>query len=633
MLRLALRNVVERRVLFIGSLLSVVLGVALVQSSLQILLALVATPAPVEPAIARLTFEESRVVGITVVATTLGLAALLAVFIIASTFAFAVDQRRRELALLGLAGSSRAQLRRLLVGEAVVLGTAGALLGAPLGVLAERVQSWMMRERGFLPDGMTSGWPFWLAGVSLGVGVGLAVAGVLLAARRASRVRPLEALREEEPDAASGPPVRFLAGGAVAVIAVVLAAIAPVGGPAGGQAMSMSASIAAVIAAAALAPAIVPLAARAVPIGRGPLARLARAALRHDRRRSASMAAPVIVLVGLVAGQTTALLSFSAAGAEEQRRSTVADLVVTGSHPFAIDPATVAGVRSVSTEVVVPGEITVGPDDVPLTEVRRVALVDPAAYAATHRGSEAVLALERGDAVAGPGALGAGAGGQVRLGVAGVDLGTVSVVGAVPESLAAGPALLLRADAVPQAALQGADAIAFVELEAGADPDATAEALAAAGEVSTHGAWARAAATASSGTSADILVVVLGLGALYALLAVVNAAVIGTSARKAEFAAARATGLTRSQVLGTTALEGLIVAGVGVALGTLASAVSVVGVVSSTVSATGGPTVVIAWTVLLPLLGVAVLASTVATVATAHAATRLAPVMLLRGRE
>ena len=59
-------------------------------------------------------------------------AVFLAAFVISSTFAFTVDQRRRDLALLRLVGGSRRQVRRLLLGEAFLLGLAGAALGVPV---------------------------------------------------------------------------------------------------------------------------------------------------------------------------------------------------------------------------------------------------------------------------------------------------------------------------------------------------------------------------------------------------------------------------------------------------------------------------------------------------------------------
>src|SRR5260221_12240127 len=56
--------------------------------------------------------------------------AFVAVFVVASTFGFAVTQRRRELALLRLAGATPAQVRRMLLAEALITGPAAGRAGA-----------------------------------------------------------------------------------------------------------------------------------------------------------------------------------------------------------------------------------------------------------------------------------------------------------------------------------------------------------------------------------------------------------------------------------------------------------------------------------------------------------------------
>src|SRR5260370_5537819 len=56
--------------------------------------------------------------------------AFVAVFVVASTFGFAVTQRRRELALLRLAGATPAQVRRMLLAEALITGLAAGAAGA-----------------------------------------------------------------------------------------------------------------------------------------------------------------------------------------------------------------------------------------------------------------------------------------------------------------------------------------------------------------------------------------------------------------------------------------------------------------------------------------------------------------------
>ncbi|NAZ77124.1 FtsX-like permease family protein, partial [Kineococcus sp. T13] len=223
----------------------------------------------------------------------------------------------------------------------------------------------------------------------------------------------------------------------------------------------------------------------------------------------------------------------------------------------------------------------------------------------------------------------------VRVGE--VDLGTLPVVAAVPQSVGGGPALLLPAGLLPAELLRGSQVRTFVQLQEGADRQEVAAGLVAAAGAGAHVSdvqdWrARSAARASAGDT-SILVVVMGLGALYALIGVVNAGVVATSARRREFATARAGGLTRRQVLGSALLETWAVSTAGLLLGALAAAGTLAAVAIATAAATGTASVDLPW----PLVGAVVLGTFAVTGATSAwttwSATRTAPVQLLRARE
>src|SRR5439155_94311 len=83
---------------------------------------------------------------------------------------------------------------------------------------------------------------------------------------------------------------------------------------------TMNVAMPAAVALAALAPLAVPLVARLIPTGVGVVGGLARANLFDARRRSASVAAPLVVLVGLVLGNAAAANSFTESGIGERRR-------------------------------------------------------------------------------------------------------------------------------------------------------------------------------------------------------------------------------------------------------------------------------------------------------------------------
>jgi putative ABC transport system permease protein len=640
-LAVGLASLRERWTLFLGAGLTVALGVALVQSSLLLLLtaATAAAPAGASP-VAASAHAASTVVAVTVLAVTLAFAAFLALFIIGTTFAFTVDQRIRELALLRLVGAGRRQVRRLLVVEAAVLGGIGAVAGVPLGLLVTRVHAELLVRLGFVPAGFAAEWRWWILGVAAVTGVGLAVGGVLLAARRASAILPLAALREDEPVSRVMTRGRWITALLAGAGAIALLVLAPIGGPAGGQAMALNVSIAAAIALTAAAPLLVPLAARLVPVRRtGALALLARAALRDAVRRSASTAAPVVILVGILVGQSTALLSGAAAGATELRAATEADLVVASvvddasSRPGHDGIASAPGVASASTEVTVPAAITTGSGPSAFTETGTVTVIDPVAFARAHPGSGPSVALAAGTAAPGPGAIMMAAGDEVGVRVGDVDLGSRVIASAAAPSLAAGPTLYLPAAGLPSGSLAGAPVVTFVSVLDGEAPDAVAAALAPYGSVEPLDAWLDRQAMSGTSTASSILVVVLGLGALYAVLGVVNSVVIAGASRRREFAIARASGLTRSQVVRTALLESSLVTAIGVGLGLLAASGTAVAMGIVTASVTGTATVVVPWALLGAVVLGAFVVTGVTSVLTTRAAVRPAPVELLRARE
>ncbi|WP_246613655.1 FtsX-like permease family protein [Paractinoplanes bogorensis] len=601
----------DRWTLFVGALLSVTLGVALVQSSLLLLIS------------AATSSLEDGDAAVAMLGIMLGGATFLAGFIISSTFAFTVDQRRRDLALLRLVGGSRSQVRRLLLGEALLLGLGGAALGVPAGLVVMDVQEWLMHRFEFVPEGFTGQWRMWILGVSVGTGLLLAIAGVLVAAHRAARVRPLEALRETGPAARVMTAGRWIAGLLFFGGALALMIVAPHGGPAGGQAMAMNVAMPAAVAVVAFAPLLVPLLARLMPFGGGVLGSLARANVRDARRRSASVAAPLIVLVALVVGNTGAGTTFTTSGIAEVARSTRADLVVQGRVPAGFTDGTV------STELSLPGEITTGQGEDQETEAISVLVVDPAAYSAVHTTPVAV----RGKAVvAGPGG-DVPTSGTVHVRLPQGDLGELPVVGAVPATMSGGANLLLPPGLVPEAQLASASAVSYVALKPGADPAAVRTALARFGPVTSVGDWLKSDAAARNDINQKVLLMVLGLGALYALIGVVNAIVIGAATRRREFAEARVTGLTRGQVVRAALLEAYAVTGAGLLLGALAAASALIAAVATTSAVTGTATLDLPWTLIGVTALVALTVTGLTSLITSWSATRRAPVTLLAARE
>jgi putative ABC transport system permease protein len=566
---------------------------------------------------------------------TMGLATFVAVFIVSSTFAFTVAQRRRDLALLRLTGASRGQMRKLLLGEAMLLGAVGSVLGVLLGLPVMRLQSRMLDEFGFVPPGFEGEWRPWVLAVSLGAGVGIAVLGVLAASRRAARVRPLEALRE------TGEAARVMTGSRwvlgllfLAGSCAMLVLIAAVGGEAA-LALSIMVSMLLVIALAAFAPLVVPLV--SWPLGllaRGHLGQLAHANLRSGVRRSAATAAPVMVLVAFVAGTAATLATLGDASRQEVTRTLRGDLVVTTDQPVGSGLAGVDGVRTVSEEVPVGFDVEVDEGEGEIGyEADEGLAVDPTAYAETHRLDLAAgdLADLRGDAVAVvPTTLEqrGRVGDTLRIRLDG-ELRELRIVAVLPETLV-GPYFLLPqelapADAGPRQYVVG--------LAPGADASSVGGRLAGFGEVLTTEDWIGRYADEQQQTSIDIMVALLGMAMVYTVIAIVNAVVISASDRRGEFAAARVTGLTRGQVVRVALWESLAVVLIGLLLGGIAAATTAIGVSAAVKDIIGVTVLSLPWPLLAGLaLGTAAIVG-VTTVLTTRAATRTPAIRLTAAQE
>ena len=128
-----------------------------------------------------------------------GIALFVGMFLIFNTFSMLVAQRARELALMRALGASRAQVLRSVLLESVVVGLVSSLGGFGVGVLLAKGFRSLMNALGIgIPQGQTVVQLRTLV-VCLLVGVLVTVAAAMIPARRASRVAPVQALRESGP--------------------------------------------------------------------------------------------------------------------------------------------------------------------------------------------------------------------------------------------------------------------------------------------------------------------------------------------------------------------------------------------------------------------------------------------------
>ncbi|WP_127499890.1 FtsX-like permease family protein [Actinoplanes solisilvae] len=137
---------------------------------------------------------------------------LLIVFVVAGTVGLSVRHRRRDLALLRAVAATPRQVRRLVVAEAATVALAAAAIGVPAGILATRWTHHELVARGFVPAGFPIAPPWIAAGIATAAILLVAVLAARLAARRISRIRPVEALGEIAVEPARGGRVRLVFG-------------------------------------------------------------------------------------------------------------------------------------------------------------------------------------------------------------------------------------------------------------------------------------------------------------------------------------------------------------------------------------------------------------------------------------
>ncbi|MEU6482788.1 FtsX-like permease family protein [Streptomyces sp. NPDC046887] len=263
-----------------------------------------------------------------------GIALLVGVFLIVNTFSMLVAQRTREIGLLRAIGSSRSQVNRSVLVEAVLLGVFGSVLGVGAGVgLAIGLMELMSAVGMELSTSdLTIRWTTPVVGLVLGVVV--TVIAAYAPARRAGKVSPMAALRD------AGTPADRRAGRVRGVLGLLLTA----GGAAAlvGAARSTEAAdgslllglgvvltlIGFVVIGPLLAGGVVRVLGALVLRVFGPVGRLAeRNALRNPRRTGATGAALMIGLA-LVAGLAVVGSSMVASATDELDRTVGADFIV-----------------------------------------------------------------------------------------------------------------------------------------------------------------------------------------------------------------------------------------------------------------------------------------------------------------
>ncbi|WP_405532729.1 FtsX-like permease family protein [Streptomyces avidinii] len=517
-----------------------------------------------------------------------GITGFVSVFVVASTFAFAVERRRKEFALLRTAGATPGQVRRTVFAEALLLGVVASAAGCLLGAYGAPVLASHLVNEGLAPRWFAIGDATWPYHAAFWTGLLVALAGVVAASWRAGRVGPAEALREAAVPTRVMTPGRWILGAGLLLAGLGALAHALLTDPSDllHRKTYTSRPMLFIVALALLAPVLV-----------GPLVRLiawlparlpgAGGMLIRENaavgvRRTAAVAAPVLVTVALAGSLLGTTATLNGARAAETRQRTTADYVITGG-AGGFDGAAVERIRAV------PGTV-----------------VSATAATAVHRREEGVALVRSEARAADPRALARTTELPLTAGRV-TDLDDESVIvteewerhtvgSAVEVWLGDGTRRTLRIAAVmsvgtgnngayvtpanaPGATVDRID----VRLAPGADAAAVRTALAeatrqAGGRILTTGRWLAENHPGTRRTTRTGFLLVLGIALLYTGIALANTLVMATSDRARELAMLRLAGATRWQVLRLVAGESLLVVLVGAVAGTLVAALNLAGV-------------------------------------------------------
>jgi putative ABC transport system permease protein len=280
-----------------------------------------------------------------------GIAFLVGIFLIINTFSMLVAQRTREIGLMRAIGSSRKQVNRSVLVEALLLGVFGSVLGVGAGVgLAVGLMKLMGRLGIHLSTSdLTVAWTTPVVGLLLGVVV--TVLAAYLPARRAGKVSPMAALRD------AGAPADAKAGRIRALVGVLLTG-------AGGFSLYLAAGvdkasdgslwlglgvvlslIGFVVIGPLLAAGVVRILGAVLLRAFGPVGRMAeRNALRNPRRTGATGAALMIGLA-LVACLSVVGSSMVASATDQLDKTVGTDFIIQSDRGQLVTPQAVRTVK------------------------------------------------------------------------------------------------------------------------------------------------------------------------------------------------------------------------------------------------------------------------------------------------
>ncbi|MFH8476670.1 FtsX-like permease family protein [Streptomyces sp. NPDC018000] len=520
-----------------------------------------------------------------------GWAILVAMFGASSTLGLTVQQRQREMALLKAIGTTPSQLRRMILGETLVVSVLASVLGCLPGALLSDLLFDKLVDAGIISGAVEFRQSLAPAVVAVVASLLAAVGAAYITARKVAETRATEALASSAIEGRWLTRTRivlsvlFLVGGVGMAVMTVTMMKGDLTASTAGPACIMWA-----IGLALLAPGFTKA---IVWLLQGPLRALTGLtgymAVLNSRAhtiRMASTITPIILLTGVASG-TLYMQQIEDASNRAARNGVLrADDVVTSSAggfaPGTLDRVRqVPGVDAASSYVTSTGFVQ-SPEDTGQTgDGWPLQGIDDAGSLTVHAATGSLSDL-RGDSVALPvehaESLGRKVGDTVTLRLGDGTPVKVRVV-ATYHPKGDATALLMPAPLLAPHTTDGVAKQILVHHAAGTDPARVTAAVTAlvkdqpGVEVSDSGALT-AGRTGGQQQLATINYLVVGLIVGYTAISVINTLIAATGRRRREFGLQQLTGFTRKQVMAMMSVESVLTAIVGVFLGTVAATIT-----------------------------------------------------------
>ena len=593
---LSRQTVSRHRSLYAGSFVALALGVFLLGLAATATAATIAyrgSPADTvvvklpnadPPTTARVVLSGEDASGLQVVLSMVGvISGFITIFVIASTFAFAVASRRREVGLLRLIGATPRQVKRMVMGEALVVAFAASITGALLAQLATPLVLAKASYTELAPVKLEPASPWVPLAIAIGAGLVVAMLGARSAARRAGRVGAVDALREAALEPPRIGPVRVVFGVLIMAGSIVLLSLIR---PGTGEAifpLAMFTPMLLVISLTLLAPLVVPLIGRlwAVPLvaWTSVSGRLARSNVVAAPRRSASLAAPILG-ISAIAGSMVLTLSFAADASTASIRETVlAPIVVTAAEDSGDlrerilgTPGVAVADGSIPLQVIRTDRDTADLDDAEgidpaiATRARAITLLKGELDKLTGK----TVAISKETAGLG----GYRLGDKIAVTFADRTSDQLQVVAIVKDAFEVNASMFVPAELARQHAPAASPDRWFVVPAEGVDPAALIttldERLAGTGADAVPAEeWEKAQSEGVREGNQLGLILLLGPAALYSGIAIANTLLMGSLQRRHEFVTSRLLGATPAQIRRMVLWESSLVGAVALSLGTV----------------------------------------------------------------